>query len=386
MKKKVLVLTDELPWGHRSIAKSIYGYLKAREKEGNIEVEFVQVKANIGIGFDAYNFIYKYWPSSNIVAHRLMHNETARELFREMSVRNLPGLQKTVKWYKPDLIISAYFLHSNSLAKWKENDRGLTWKLWTIVADPWTINPISYVTGADKHIVYDKVGVELAPKYGVAKENVLATGWWTREEMFKKYNKVEARKKLGIEDDRPVIFVGGGSLGNSALPKILPALMVVKRPVGMVFNAGTDKLALNLVTEFDKLYRKVKKDNLVKIVNYGWIENIAEVLAGVDIVFGKAGPNFLFDVVAARKPFVAMMHISGQEDGNLDIIRKKKLGWIKEKSGELGDFMMEYLEDPEKYNQKFTATIEKEARTNEGSLEKVWQELLKEMPTKSVSQ
>ena len=377
------MLTDDMPWGHRSIAKSIFGYLKPREKENGFQVDYVQVKANIGIGFDAYNFIYRYWPSSNIVAHRLMHNEVARQLFREMSGRNLPALQKVVRWYRPDLIISAYFLHSNSLSKWKEQAPGMNWKLWTIVADPWSINPISYVIGADKHLVYDELGVNLAPKYGVPKGEVLATGWWTREEMFKKYDKVAAREKLGINDDRPIIFVGGGSLGNSALPKILPALMVVKRPVGMVFNAGTDRLAFNLVAEFDKLYRRIKKDGLVKIVNLGWIENMAEVLAGVDIVFGKAGPNFLFDTVAAEKPFVAIMHISGQEDGNLDIIRKKRLGWIKEKNGEIGDFMMKYLEDQEKYNQKFKTTIEKEAGANKASLEKVWQELIKEMPTKS---
>jgi UDP-N-acetylglucosamine:LPS N-acetylglucosamine transferase len=382
---RVLVLTDDMPWGHRSIAKSIYGYLKPREKEVNLQVEFAQVKANIGIGFDAYNFIYKYWPSSNIVAHRLMHNETARQLFREMSVRNLPGLQKMIRWYKPDLIISAYFLHSNSLAKWKETSREW-WKLWTVVADPWTINPISYVTGADKHLVYDEIGVNLAPKYGVRKENVLATGWWTREEMYKRYDQRLARKGLGIDDNRPIIFVGGGSLGNNALPKILPALMVVKRPMGIVFNAGTDKLALNMVAEFDKLYRRIRKDSLVKIVNYGWIENMAEVLAGVDIVFGKAGPNFLFDVVAAKKPFVAITHISGQEDGNLEIIRKKKLGWVKEKNGEIGDFMMKYLEKPDKYNEQYRATILEEARNNEKSLEKVWRALTKEMPTKSNSQ
>jgi UDP-N-acetylglucosamine:LPS N-acetylglucosamine transferase len=51
---------------------------------------------------------------------------------------------------------------------------------------------------------------------------------------------------------------------------------------------------------------------------------MAEVLSASDIVFGKAGPNFLFNVVACKKPFVAITHVGGQEDGNLDIIRKKK--------------------------------------------------------------
>ena len=55
---------------------------------------------------------------------------------------------------------------------------------------------------------------------------------------------------------------------------------------------------------------------------------MAEVLGASDIVFGKAGPNFLFDSVACQKPFVSMTHIGGQEDGNVELIKKKKLGTL----------------------------------------------------------
>ena len=37
-KKKILVLTDTLPWGHRSIARAIYGFLKEKEPENDYEV------------------------------------------------------------------------------------------------------------------------------------------------------------------------------------------------------------------------------------------------------------------------------------------------------------------------------------------------------------
>jgi UDP-N-acetylglucosamine:LPS N-acetylglucosamine transferase len=53
-------------------------------------------------------------------------------------------------------------------------------------------------------------------------------------------------------------------------------------------------------------------------------------MQAADIIVGKAGPNTLFESVATYKPFLAITHISGQEDGNLDIIREKKLGWVEE--------------------------------------------------------
>ncbi|MEM5878542.1 MAG: hypothetical protein QXF12_06730, partial [Candidatus Aenigmatarchaeota archaeon] len=49
-----------------------------------------------------------------------------------------------------------------------------------------------------------------------------------------------------------------------------------------------------------------------------------------DVVIGKAGPNLIFESVSMKKPFIAISHISGQEDGNLELIRKYNLGWVAE--------------------------------------------------------
>jgi len=123
------------------------------------------------------------------------------------------------------------------------------------------------------------------------------------------------------------------------------------------------------------MFDKLRKDSGVTIVNLGWIENMAEVLSACDIVFGKAGPNFLFDVVAVQKPFVAITHMGGQEDGNVELILKKKLGWVKEGVGEAEDFLLEYLKNPNKYNNKYTKSIELEARNNQKTMEKIWEKI-----------
>ena len=103
------------------------------------------------------------------------------------------------------------------------------------------------------------------------------------------------------------------------------------------------------------------------------------MLTASDIVFGKAGPNFLFDVVARKKPMVAITHIGGQEDGNIEIIKKKGLGWVKEKPGQAADFLLEYLEDPKYYQRKFRNNIREEARNNQKTMGKVWERVKKEL-------
>lgn len=367
MKKKILVLTDTMPWGHRSIAKAIFGYLKTREKDNNWKVDYAEVKAETGIGGDLYTLAYRYLPVSNRLAHKLASIEMLRNTLAQLSEINLPNLKRTINHYKPDLVICCYFYHSHSLAGWKKVDSKANFKLWTVVADPWTINLVSYVEGADLHLVYDDNGVRQGVEIGIDKEKLFKTGWWVRPQMYEKYNRLEMRKKLGLIDDRPLVFVGGGSLGTSSLTRLLPVLMMAKKPVGVIFNTGTDRMAYNLVEEYNRIFKRLRRNDLVWIKNMGWIDNIAEVLSACDIVFGKAGPNFIFDVVAVGKPLVAITHIGGQEDGNIDLIKKKHLGWVREKGTEMTDMFLEFLDSPNMVK-KLEKYIQEEAKNNQQTM------------------
>lgn len=358
-----------MPWGHRSIALAIYNYLKSQEKECHWKVDYAQVRANTGIGGDIYNWVYRYFPAANLLMHKVSFNKTIIKMAEDLPMINLPALRRTVEKLKPDVIISTYFIHSHSLVLWRKKE-GKQFKLWNVVADPWTINGVSLIPEADKNLFYDEVVEKIAAKEKIPKEKLLKTGWWTRPEMYQHYGQKEMRKKLGLVGDYPVIFVGGGSLGTGALTKILPVLPFIKREVGIIFNCGTDKMTYKLVEYYRKLLSGLLgQKELVHIKNFGWIERINEPVAAADIVFGKAGPNFLFDTVAMGKPFVAISHINGQEDGNIDLIRKKKLGWVKEDPVELNRFLFDYLKNPTGYNKKFEKTIAEEAKRNQKSFE-----------------
>jgi processive 1,2-diacylglycerol beta-glucosyltransferase len=342
---RILVLTDTLPWGHRSIARAIFGHLRRIAHEYNWTVDLAEVKAEMGQLNDMFAMMTRYFPETYSLVYKFMDKKTTARLLNEVSVVELSEIKTAVNQVMPDLIISTYYIHTHCLARWKMLE-GPRFKLWTVVSDPWSVNLVTIMPkGVDLHLVYDKVAERVGLEQGLAPMQILKTGWWVREEMYYEYDRERVRKSLGILDDRPTIFVGGGSFGNSALPRTLPMLLSAKRPIAIIFNTGTDKLAFNLISEYAKSYKRSKK-KYVQIINLGWIENMAEVLTACDIVFGKAGPNFLMDSIARRKPFVAISHIAGNEDGNLDLIRERGLGWVKEKPDELEDFIKEYLERP----------------------------------------
>jgi len=59
-------------------------------------------------------------------------------------------------------------------------------------------------------------------------------------------------------------------------------------------------------------------------------------MAQSDLVAGKAGPNILFEAVAAGKPFLTLTHVHGHESGNLEIIKESDvLELLKQKPEKL---------------------------------------------------
>ena len=104
MKKRILVLTDDMPWGHRAIAKAIYGYLKKDEKSTDkYVVDYAEAKISFSAMKDLYVFLYRYLPMSNKLSNVMMENEVLRDLFLEQTDRNIEMLKKTINKYKPDL-------------------------------------------------------------------------------------------------------------------------------------------------------------------------------------------------------------------------------------------------------------------------------------------
>jgi len=374
--KKILVLTDDMPWGHRSIAKAIFNFLKEKETEVGYQVDYTEVRSEPHFAYRLYKFAYRYLPKSWGLNENINKLKWVRYFYSKIFDLGLSNLRLSINRFNPDLIISTYFGHSHALANWRKAE-DLDFKLWTVVADPWTSSPIGFVKDCDLSLVYDEKAEDLVVKYGIDPKKVLKTGWWVRPEMYSKFDQKEVRKKYEIPNGGPVIFVGGGSFGNNSIFKILPMLDSINEKAVFVFNTGTDRLAYDLIEQKKKNLKN--KGNKIVIKNFGWIENMAEILSACDMVLGKAGPNFLFDCVACGKPFVAITHISGQEDGNLELIKKKKLGWVKETTEEIADFLHKYIKNPALYENKCRKEIKEEALRNEKSLEVVLDKIKKDL-------
>lgn len=354
--KKIMVLTDHMPWGHKSIAMAIFESIKENK---NFEVKYVSCDSGLDVWNSWYTITYRFFPKLGRIYFKLSNNKLIIKLMKRGYRARVKRFEELISKEKPEVVICAYNIFSQILALIKNRK----FKLFVVVADPWKSYDIAFVKGADCHLVYDEKMEKRAMEIGVPKDKILITGWWVREEVYKKYKKEK--------NNKPIIFVGGGSLGNSALPKILWIIMNLKKPVKFIIGTGTDKFSYFLAFWCKKLIKLMGKGNLVELEVYAWIEDVARFLSKSDIVLGKGGPNFIFECMAQEKPFVMVSHIGGQEDGNVDLILEKKLGWVKESYGELKKFIDEYLENPQKYNKMYIENIKEEALKNKKSHQKL---------------
>ena len=133
----------------------------------------------------------------------------------------------------------------------------------------------------------------------------------------------------------------------------------------MVFICGKNKSLYKSLRLFQEIHKLSNGSNTTFIIR-GYTENTHEYLQASDLVIGKAGPNLLFESVATHTPFLAISHIWGQEDGNLEIIKKYKLGFVEENPVKAINLTRKIIRNPKMLNW-FQKPLEKLAEYNNNS-------------------
>ncbi len=307
---KYLILTTSM--GHESIAKAIE---QALSKDQN---EVMLVKETFSEVTFQYQPIYQFFPRLNGKYYKIAKNELVIKLMENIYTKKKRAkITKIINDYKPDIVISTYFLYNFALSDIKNE---LKFKFINIVANPKTVHPLEFSPEADYNLVYDEETLKQAEGFEIPKEKLKEIGWFTQRQFFKIPNPKPSK------NDKLTILISAGSLGTNNILKFLPTFFHYQKDFKYIFVAGKNRVLHNIFKNYKKLCSMTKRDEK-DIIIIGYTEKMSELMHEADIVAGKAGPNLLFEAVASGKPFLALTYIPGQEDGNLDIIETKNLGW-----------------------------------------------------------
>lgn len=360
-KKKVLIVTTK--WGHFGIGQGVLDVLSDRD---DIDIKFVNIEID-KLSDYTYSIIYKLFPKTYKLAFNIGEKDGAAKIARAYQIRKF---ERKVYWAirknKPDVVISAYFGFNPIIEKYMEVFK---YQFINVIADPWTFSKMAVSKNAI-NLCFDVNAKKRAISCGSKPNLTHISGWFTRRVFYQKYSKSLMQKKLNIPANSLVFSIIGGSVGAYSIVKILPAFYKLKKKVHVVFICGESKSLYKTLNRIASANRKIPNLDIANFSVLGFIKNVDEYLKVSDMVIGKAGPNLIFECVATQKPFLAITHISGQEDGNLDLIEKLGIGYVEENPTKAIKIIRRLISNPSEIK-SFDPKLEKLAEYNKKNSRKI---------------
>ena len=354
---KALILTAGE--GHKSIAQAISQILEQNHWQTKTK-NYINQKKITKTAFNIYRSIYKYTPQLNKLPYRTGQNTLLQKQVKKfLKDYFAKEIKKEIAAFKPQAVITTHFAYNPAVSSFVPEKI----KTINIIPNPWTIHPLEIQPGM-QNFAYDQKAKTLCRKMGLPEKDIAISGWFVRRQFYQKQNRQNFLKSLGFNPKIFTLLICGGSEGSNAILAILPMLAGLKTPLQLTIVCGNNKLLYNSLKILLKTISIISKS--VKINLVGFTDQMPQYIQSSHLVIGKAGPNLVFEAAACGKPFFALCHISGQEDGNLDVIKKKKLGFVEENPLKAGRLLKKIIKNPQMLKRS-AKSIQKERLRNQKS-------------------
>ncbi|MBR2460077.1 MAG: glycosyltransferase [Clostridia bacterium] len=308
---KALILTVSTGEGHNSAAKAIETALIQK----GVECEKLDVYyyVNKFLGFTiSYGYLLSIDAMSAGYASLYNHLEKRKPNSSKLSpTAAVFGLVASklcdyVKNFDPDVIISTHIFAAIpvEILKSKYNVRA---RSIGIVTD-YTVHPYWEDVKTMDHIVLPTADLGWqCEKKGLATDKQLAFGIPLREDFSKYTDKAEARRRLGLLDDKPVIMVMGGSMGFGDLCENVEQIDKVNKCFQVVVVCGANETAYKKISACK--YRH-------KVLALGYTNEIPLIMDASDCIVTKPGGITVSEALAKNLPLILTKPIPGHEERN----------------------------------------------------------------------
>lgn len=312
--KRILILTADYGYGHRSAANAIATALK--ETYGPAcRVDIVNPlddpRAPAFLREDQSHYdrlvrempeLYKlgYEVSELRVAGRLLNTSWTLMLFN--------ALRSIVRKKKPDVIICTYLFYQGILSAVFALEKQRI-PLLTVVTDLATVNRLWFHPAADLCLTPTQTVYDLALEAGLPAEKLRITGIPVRPELGKELpDRAALRAGLGWD---PELFtvLAVGSKRVERLYESVRALNHSGLPLQLAVVTGGDE------AQFQR-FQDTEWHRPAYVYNY--VSEMGSFMRAADCILGKAGGLTVAEALACGRPLILIDIIPGQETGNAE--------------------------------------------------------------------
>jgi len=317
--KRVLILSIKAGAGHLRAAEALEEVF--REKYPNIQVRHIEALEYTNRAFrktftGAYNKLVTRLPSVwGMIYERLekkpVDSKTKRlaALFDRINSRRI---LKEVNAYDPDRILCTHYFPAEILAP-RRRKGGLRARIYVTLTD-YDIHVMWIQDGVDGYFVAtDEMAYALQAK-GIGDAKVSVTGIPIMPVFSKRYpDKRTMRRKLGLRAAPPTVLVAAGGFGLGGVDQTVATLADAAADVQLLAVAGKNK-------KLHEALEKAAETRQGKIVPFGFVDNMHELMAASDLAVTKSGGLTSSECLAMGLPMVIASPIPGQEERNADFL------------------------------------------------------------------
>ncbi|MCW5853780.1 MAG: galactosyldiacylglycerol synthase [Anaerolineae bacterium] len=125
------------------------------------------------------------------------------------------------------------------------------------------------------------------------------------------------RQSLGLVPDRPAVLIVGGGEGMGKVYETARAIAASGLPVQLVVVAGRNRQL--------KARLEARRWEVPTIIT-GFVNNMPDWMAAVDVLVTKAGPGTISEALIAGLPMLLFGYIPGQEASNVTWVTEQGVG------------------------------------------------------------
>ncbi len=331
--RRVLVLTADAGFGHRSAADAVAAAL--RETYGDecfVEVanplDDQRASPILRSSQLDYDRIVREMPGLYELGYQASDAAAPTAIVESaLTVLLFEVMRDYVRRYQPDAIVSTYPLYQAPLSAVFTITRHAV-PLLVAVTDLVTVHRLWFNGGVDLCLVPTASVRDLAIESGLLPERVRVTGIPVNPELARGgQDPALIRRELGWRDDLTTVLAVG-SRRVVSLFDVVRALDHSALPIQLVAVAGGD----------DELYRRLQAVDWHRpTYTYNFVRNLPTMMRASNLVVSKAGGLIVTETLACGLPLLLVDVLPGQETGNAAYV-------VGAEAGERADSPLEALE------------------------------------------
>lgn len=343
---RVLILTASYGSGHVIAAKALDEAFRKKGIEPvvfDIVLEGGRIEKNAAAFYELLmkrgHFVWKFYHE------RIMPIRRGSSIRKVYELLHRGKFFKDIKKVNPDVIIATMDTAGLIASLYKRENPNV--KIYTVITD-YVAHPLWIWKNMNAFFVGSEDLKRKLVSNGIDKEKVMVSGIPVRLQFENEISKEEARKKLGILEDKLVILISAGSFGSVPVKDILRSIpFPLETFVVILAGRRTD-----LVSKYAQMLQEHHvTGRIVEFTN-----NMNEYMRASDLFISKAGGISVAECLAAGLGAVYTNNFPGHEAGNASYAQVNGVALIMQNKRDLKNLLEKLLKNKEAIRKMGTAS------------------------------